>query len=169
MAIRRPLVWGDDTQSLREIRDNETLAGVPGGGGGDTTTAGVQTLMAGGVALADGTVTVGDAVYLLMDGGGNLRCRRASAGVGGTPADALAAALVGDRVWFCQHGLVSGYSGLTPGGDIFLSATAGQVTQTPPWNPGQSVQRLGTAVTESMVLFARETSRLILSEFGGTP
>ena len=31
MVAKRPLVWGDDTQSLREIRDDETLAGIPCG------------------------------------------------------------------------------------------------------------------------------------------
>jgi len=164
MTALRPLVWGDDTQSLREVRDNETLAGIPSQGGGGTVGGDSPSLMAGGVALADGTVAAGDAVYLQLDGSGSLRCARASADDQGHTADALAALVAGNRVWFCQHGLVSGYSGLTPGGDVFLSVVPGDVTQTPPWEPGQSVQRLGVAITESIVLFVRGVSRLILED-----
>ena len=161
MSTKRPLVWGDDTQSLREVRDGETLAGVPGQGGG-TTVHDAPTFMAGGVARRDGAVTAGDAVYLRMDVDGLLRCARASAAEGGHPADALAALVIGDRVWFCQHGLVSGFTGLVPGMDVFLAAEAGGVTQTIPWEPGESVQRLGSAITESIVLFERGVSRLVL-------
>gem|GEM_PF-603699 len=139
MTAKRPLVWGDDTQSLREIRDNETLAGVPGEGGG-TVSGDSPALMAGGVALADGVVARGDAIRFRMDGEGLLRCVRASAAEGGSPADALAALVVGERVWFCQHGMVSGYDGLVPGGDVFLAIDPGGVAQTPPWEPGQRVQ-----------------------------
>jgi len=163
MSERRPLVWGDDTQSLREIRDSETLAGVPGQGG-RTTVADSPSLIAGGVALVDGAVAAGDAVYLQLDGNGQLWCSCASAAENGHAADALAALVVGNRVWFCQHGLVSGYSGLVPGGDVFLAITPGGVTQTPPWEPGQSVQRLGEAISESIILFERGVSRLILED-----
>ncbi len=162
MATRRPLVWGDDTQSLRELRDGETLAGVPGQGGGGAVGAELHALMAGGVALADDDIVAGDAVYLRLDDVGRLRCARASAGPDGRAADALAAQIVGDRVWFCQHGMVAGYADLVPGGDVFLAGTAGGVTPVPPWEPGQSVQRLGAALTESIVLFERGTPRLIL-------
>ena len=162
MTTRRPLVWGDDTQSLREIRDGESLAGVPAQGGG--VTAELTSLMAGGVALKDGTIKPGDAVFLRMDADGLLRCARASASAGGRPADALVAQIVGERVWFCQHGMVAGYAGLSPGNDVFLSAAAGVVTPIPPWEAGQFVQRLGTALTESIVLFERGVSRLILED-----
>ena len=161
MSAKRPLVWGDDTQSLREVRDGETLAGVPGQGGG-TTVHDAPAFMSGGVAWRDGAVAAGDAVYLRMDADGLLRCVSASAAEGGHPADALAALVIGERVWFCQHGLVSGFTGLVPGMDVFLAAEAGSVTQTPPWEPGESVQRLGVAVTESIVLFERGVSRLVL-------
>ncbi len=168
MATKRPLVWGDDTQSLREIRDGETLVGIPGAGGGNGggsgVTADVQAVMAGGVALKDGEVGAGDAVFLRVDDAGLLRCARASAGPDGRAADALAAQIVGDRVWFCQHGMVAGYAGLPPGGGVFLAVDAGGVTATPPWEPGQSVQRLGTALTESVILFERGVSRPILEE-----
>ena len=163
MTARRPLIWGDDTQSLREIRDNETLVGVPGQGGGGSGGGESPSLMAGGVVLADGAVSVGDAVYLQLDNGA-LRCARASAADQGHAADALAALVVGNRVWFCQHGLVAGYSGLTPGGDVFLALAPGGVTQVPPWEPGQCVQRLGTALTDSIVLFERGAPRLILED-----
>ena len=161
MAIRRPLIWGDDTQSLREVRDGETLAGVPGQGGG-TTVHDAPAFMSGGVARRDGAVAAGDAVYLRMDADGLLRCARASAAEGGHPADALAALVIGERVWFCQHGLVSGFTGLVPGMDVFLAVETGGVTQTPPWEPGASVQRLGSAITESVVLFERGAARLML-------
>jgi hypothetical protein len=99
-----------------------------------------------------------------MDGEGLLRCVRAAAAEGGFPADALAALVVGERVWFCQHGMVSGYSGLTPDEDVFLAIDPGGVAQTPPWEPGQRVQRLGTTLTEGIILFERGTPRLILED-----
>jgi hypothetical protein len=170
MALKRPLVWGDDTQSLREIRDDESLVGVPAQGGntggdpGVSVTANVQSVMAGGMALKDGEVKGGDAVFLRMDDAGNLRCARASAEAGGHAAEALAAQVIGDRVWFCQHCLVSGYTGLVPGAAVFLNAHPGWITMTPPNAVGQVVQRIGTAITEGMIHFAPGVARLILGE-----
>ena len=161
MTAKRPLVWGDDTHSLREIRDGETLAGVPAQGGG--VSAELTSLMAGGVAFANGTVAAGDAVFFQIGTDGLLRCSRASAAVGGHRADALAARIVEERVWFCQHGTVAGYTGLTPGDDVFLAVTAGGLTLTPPWEPGQFVQRLGVTLTESIILFTPGAPRLILA------
>jgi len=119
--------------------------------------------MAGGVAWKDGAVEPGDAVFFQIGTDGLLRCSRASAAVGGHRADALAARIAGERVWFCQHGTVAGYTGLTPGADVFLAVTAGGLTLTPPWEPGQFVQRLGVTLTESIVLFAPGAPRLILA------
>lgn len=166
MNTHRPLVWGDDTQSLREIRDGETLVGVPASGGGDggtvNITSTVQTVMAGGVALKDGAVGVGDALFLRVDDAGLLRCARASAAPDGRAAEAIAAQITGDRVWFCQHGLVSGYAGLTAGAPVFLAVAPGGVSTVMPLEAGHYVQRIGTAITATMIHFEPGVARLIL-------
>lgn len=51
------------------------------------------------------------------------------------------------------EGTVTGLTGLTLGGDVFLSITAGVVTQTPPSAAGNVVQRLGVAVSTTSFNF----------------
>ncbi len=46
-----------------------------------------------------------------------------------------------------------GWSGLTPGGAVYLSATAGGITQTAPSTAGDCVQIVGFALSDREILF----------------
>lgn len=51
-------------------------------------------------------------------------------------------------------GIISGLSGLTIGADYFLSTTGGGITTTPPSASGNIVQKIGTALSATELLFA---------------
>lgn len=64
------------------------------------------------------------------------------------------AAILGDTAEFQTHGIVGGFSGLTPGAKYYLSAaTAGLVIATAPSSVGEYVVFLGIAISATELLF----------------
>jgi hypothetical protein len=55
--------------------------------------------------------------------------------------------------WVKHNGIMGGYSGLTIGGLVYLSETAGEVTQTKPTTAGALIQVVGVAVSATEILF----------------
>lgn len=106
---------------------------------------------------ASETLAVGDMVnlYTLT---GDLRIRKANGSdtakpINGYVRSAIASGAAGEVY---QIGIVSGLTGLTPGGDCWLSqTTAGAVTQTAPneATTGKIIQMAGKAISQSTMLF----------------
>jgi hypothetical protein len=55
-------------------------------------------------------------------------------------------------------GIISGLSGLTIGADYFLATTGGGITTTPPSASGNIVQKIGTALSATELLFAPDAA-----------
>lgn len=52
-----------------------------------------------------------------------------------------------------SEGTLTGLTGLTVGGDVYLGTTPGSVTQVVPTTPGQVLQRVGVAVSATAINF----------------
>jgi hypothetical protein len=59
----------------------------------------------------------------------------------------------GARITICRSGRVEGFTSLTAGGTVYLSGTAGGITQTRPSTVGDIVQAVGYAVSATAIDF----------------
>lgn len=106
---------------------------------------------------AGGSGNVGDAVYLNGSSGwqpadadfqASAQARGVAVGVGAEGKTAFAA---GDPIDVVTEGPVEGFAGMTPGGAVFVSTTAGKVDQTAPAASGDFVFALGWAESPSVL------------------
>jgi hypothetical protein len=134
MAVRKPivLVGGE----LQQLQSGDTLYG-------QGNEVGVITLTNSDAAAT----AIGDVMYIF----GSDALKKAKADAPGTSEcfgfamAVIAAAATGA---FQTDGIISGLSGLTPGAIYYLSAaTAGLMTVTAPSTTGQTVVRLGKALS----------------------
>jgi len=104
--------------------------------------------------LTSENLSAGDLVNVYSDGG-VAKCRKADATSAGKEANGyvLASTTSGQNasVYFEQR--ITGLSGLTDGSIYYLSTTAGGYTTTEPSSSGNVVQRIGRAVSDSVLLF----------------
>ncbi len=63
----------------------------------------------------------------------------------------------GDNCALCTLGPVEGYTGMTPGAPVFVSATAGRLTHTAP-SGGAYARAIGYALTATKLMVAPESS-----------
>ena len=96
---------------------------------------------------ASEAITAGDEINI-WDDGGTEKARKASASGYSTRSFGYAenSAAIGQDVTVIMEGIKSGLAGLTIGDPVFLSLTAGAVTQTPPQLDGEIWQQLGNAI-----------------------
>ena len=66
---------------------------------------------------------------------------------------AVSGGAIGARITYCRAGRVEGFTGLTIGGTVWASGTAGGVTQTRPAATGDIVQAVGVAVSATAIDF----------------
>jgi hypothetical protein len=106
-------------------------------------------------ATAGGTVPAGDCVYL--DGTSGWKAGDADAAASGQ-VRGIAVPTMGDSEFasgqefdLVTYGPVGGYSGLTPGGGVFVSLNAGKLTQTAPPNSGDFIFAIGWAMSASVI------------------
>lgn len=106
---------------------------------------------------ANQALAAGDLFNIVNTGGGAMELRKASAGLGGSPAHGFitTGGAAGEMVaghWL--RGYYSGYSLLTPGALYYLSAaTPGAIVTAPPATPGTIVQPVGLAISFTDVIF----------------
>lgn len=99
------------------------------------------------------SVDVGDLVYLTGDYSGDRASYTAT-----TTAPAVGVVQdkpTGTTATLVFSGLLDGFSGLTPGDELFLGITGGIITSSSlPTSPGNVVQRVGVAVDATTILFS---------------
>ena len=102
------------------------------------------------VVTASEALAAGDVVNIWSGG-----VRKADATVAGKRANGFVLAGVASAAAATVYaeGTLTGLSGLTLGGDVYLGTTPGTVTQTPPSTAGNVVQRLGVAVSTTAINF----------------
>lgn len=101
--------------------------------------------------VAAEAITVGMAIRI--DGTGRAAlASAATAAAAQAVGIALQTVAVGGTVAVQVLGKVIGYTGLTPGGTVWVHPTAGRVTQTRADVGAQSLTRVGTALTADTIL-----------------
>lgn len=94
--------------------------------------------------VAGGALVVGDAVYvnasdqvLQADANGASEAIARAIGVVVAAPNAYGETAIasGQNCSVCVHGIVRGFTGMTPGGQVYVSKTAGDLTQTAPTTP----------------------------------
>lgn len=109
---------------------------------------------------AGGAATMGDAMYIAADDDWEIADANVSAAIAAargilvevpfkTPGGTTCAD--GDPIHVVTFGPVGGFSGLTPGGLLYLSNTAGQVTHTAPTGAGTWTSPIGYAESATVV------------------
>jgi hypothetical protein len=141
-AITESAGSGDANKLIAANADGEVdISFLPSGFGAETITP-----------VASENLAEGDFINPWNDSG-TLKARKADNSndrpargvvVAGFSSSASATVFVGQK-------LVTGYSGLTPGGECWLG-TAGRATQTPPSGDGVLSQSLGFAVSATTIL-----------------
>ncbi len=108
-------------------------------------------------------ISAGNLVNIYSDSG-TAKCRKADATTAGKEANGyvLASTTSGQNavVYFEQR--ITGLSGLTDGSTYFLSTTAGAYTATAPSSSGNIVQKIGRAVSDTVLLFMPDPSPVTL-------
>jgi len=140
MPFRKPLVLGASGY-VEELQAGDYIS---------DPTPDIVTMTGGGA------VAVRDAVY--VDGSGKVQKANAAA-IGTMPAIGFALEVLAlDSSGKVQiDGIVSGFTGLTPGAPVFVDATTpGAVTQTPPTGVGKVVQIIGHAFSATEVEIERQ-------------
>lgn len=96
----------------------------------------------------------GAMVSVWLDGT-TVKARKADATVPGKEVDGfvLDGANAGNNVTVYFEGRNTNLTGLTPGAMYYLSTTPGEITDTPPSNPGNIVQRVGKATETTSLNF----------------
>ena len=112
-------------------------------------------------ATAANDVDLAEIVYIVSEG--NVDLARADAAATHIAIGVVTeAATSGGTCEFQTHGIVGGFSGLTPGAKYYLSAvTAGLVVATPDAVTGQYVVFLGKAISATELLFIPSTVVLL--------
>lgn len=109
------------------------------------------------VVPASEALSAGASVNLWVNSGAtNARNSDASQPDGGKPCDGfvLAAVASGGMASVYRNGLNTSKTGLSPGLDYYLDpATPGGVTSTPPSTAGQTLQKVGKAITATSLDF----------------
>jgi len=109
------------------------------------------------VSVIAGEDLTGNDLINIYNDGGTTKGRKADAD-NSRPADGWASETVGTgdtiRV-FLTATQITGMSGLTPGADYYLSTTAGGVTATAPSSSGNLRQRVGKALSATVLSFER--------------
>lgn len=103
-----------------------------------------------------GTVSVGQVVYIKTNGHIDLASNVVASNLVdiGIVKDATIAAAGTGNVWTQEGIKISGFSGLTPGAPVYVSNTAGALTQsTSGFTAGQFVYQVGYALTASVIRF----------------
>ena len=102
------------------------------------------------VVTATEVLAAGDVVNIYSGG-----VRKADATVAGKRANGFVLAGVANAApaTVYSEGTLTGLTGLTLGGDVWLSTTPGAVTQTAPSGAGNVQQRLGVAVSTTAINF----------------
>ena len=95
------------------------------------------------------------ALVNIWEDSGTAKMRKADATTAGKEADAFVveAVALGAMGTAYFEGNDEHVAGLIPGRPVFLSTTAGGITQTPPTDPGNVVQRVGKATTATSFNF----------------
>lgn len=102
------------------------------------------------VIAATEDLTAGDFVEIYISSG--VKTRKADAdGNKRAHGYVLAAVTSGQNATVYTDGKNTGVSGMTPGSPVWLSATAGGWTHTPPSGSGNLVQKLGVAVSATQI------------------
>lgn len=100
-------------------------------------------------------LTAGDGINTFTDTGNVAKVRKADANAGREQNGfVLQSYAQGDSATVFAEGTNTQASGLTPGADVFLSATAGKSTTTPPAEPAM-LQWIGYAVSATSYNFQR--------------
>lgn len=115
-----------------------------------------------GVTLEAGEDLSANMLVNVYDDGGDFKVRKADADDPDRPAHGYVktAALTGADATVFFGGTLSGLAGLSPG-FVYLSATAGGVTSTPPSSGGQLVQVVGIAVAATVIAFQPQPAILL--------
>lgn len=102
------------------------------------TAAQIRALTDNGAVLqsyrAGGTISIGNLVYLASDGdvehadGNGSLATAAAIGIAVASYDGETSVASGDPVTVCVFGPVSGYSGMTPGANVYVSDTVGRLS-----------------------------------------
>lgn len=89
----------------------------------------------------------------VFDDGGVAKARKAEASGPSTKAVGYITNnfLDGEQATILGEGILSGQTGLTIGEPVFLSLTAGDITQTPPTGVGEIWQQVGVAISATEV------------------
>lgn len=107
---------------------------------------------------ASEALAAGDIVNFWNSGGP--RMRKADATSGGKEAHGFVLSAVASGASgtvYPEENVLTGLSGLTPGGRQFLATTAGARSETPPATTGNAVQIVGVALSATELLFRPET------------
>jgi len=111
------------------------------------------------VSVAAGEDLAQNDLVNLYNDAGTLKARKADANTSPPrPADGWASETVSTGnyvIAYLTSTLVTGMSGLTPGSDYYLSATAGAVTATAPSSSANIRQRVGKALSATVLSFER--------------
>jgi hypothetical protein len=104
------------------------------------------------IIQASENLAAGD--YVNVHNSSGARVRKADAAAAGKPAHGfvLSAVTSGNNATVYTDGINTQVSGMTPG-EVYLSTTAGLGTGTAPSAAGNVVQRIGTAVSATEVVF----------------
>lgn len=107
---------------------------------------------------ASEALSAGDLVNVYSNAG-TLNCRKADGSAAGKPADGFVLSAVSNgasATVYPEEAVVTGLTGLTVGGDCFLStATPGVIQQTVPSGANKVCQTVGKALSATSVLFRR--------------
>jgi len=131
-------------------------------GGGDTaldstpdtdhTVSGLTATFTNGTA---GAITIGQLVYIASDGDVELADADASTTMPGLALVADASISASGSGSFLLHGFIRDDTwSWTAGGALYAGTTAGGMTQTAPSGSGDQIQRVGIAVSSTVVYFA---------------
>lgn len=120
-----------------------------GAGGGDAPV----------VFDAEVGVALRDAVYLKSNG----KVDKADASAEATmPAFGFVAALLpANQVEISTEKVLEGFSGLTIAAPLYVSETAGELTATPPDNPGTVIQEVALAIAADKILIKIDTDSTV--------
>lgn len=103
--------------------------------------------------VAGEALTAGNLVNIYSDAG-TFKVRQADADIAGEEAHGYVTSSVssGANATVYFSGIITGLSGLSPG-IVYLSSTAGGVTNTAPSTSGKTVQKVGVAVSATSIAF----------------
>jgi len=138
-----------DANKLAKLDSNGRfdISMMPTGIGAETTTV-----------TASEALSAGDLVNVYSNAG-TLNARKADGSAAGKPADGFVLAAVSNgaaATVYPEEAQITGLSGLTVGGDCFLStSTPGAIQQTVPSGANKVCQLVGKALNATTVLFRR--------------